>query len=112
MRLGGDQFLLSQWQPVDEGLDGGLAFATAALVRPVFVVARDPRIEVGQPTPLSISKRGDGYLRMLMIHGARSVLLHAAARAQADQVWHVQVMQRCNRNIAGIALANNSARTM
>jgi len=66
----------------------------------------------GKPTLLSISKRGDVYLRTLMIHGARSVLHHAAARPNADQLWHVQVMQRRNRNIAAVALANKNARTM
>ncbi len=67
----------------------------------------------GKPTLLGISKRGDVYLRTLMIHGARSVLHHAATRPQTDdQLWHVQVMQRRNRNIAAVALANKNARTM
>jgi len=66
----------------------------------------------GKPKLLSISKRGDVYLRTLMIHGARSVLHHAAARPQAERLWHVQVMQRRNRNIAAVALANKNARTM
>ena len=66
----------------------------------------------GKPTLLSISKRGDVYLRTLMIHGARSVLHHTAARPQAERFWHVQIMQRRNRNIAAVALANKNARTM
>jgi transposase len=66
----------------------------------------------GKPRLLSISKRGDVYLRTLIIHGARSVLHHAAVRPQADQLWHIQVMRRRNRNIAAVALANKNARTI
>jgi transposase len=66
----------------------------------------------GRSTLLAISKRGDVYLRTLMIQGARSVLHHAAARPQTKPLWHVQVMRRRNRNVAAVALANNNARTM
>jgi transposase len=66
----------------------------------------------GKPTLLGISKRGDSYLRTLMIHGARSVLHHSATAKDADRLWPVQVMRRRNRNIAAVALANKNARTM
>lgn len=66
----------------------------------------------GKPTLLGISKRGDSYLRTLLIHGARSVLHHSAAVKDADRLWHVQVMRRRNQNIAAVALANKNARTM
>lgn len=66
----------------------------------------------GKPTLLGISKRGDSYLRTLLIHGARSVLHHSATAQDADRLWPVQVMRRRNRNVAAVALANKNARTM
>ena len=63
-----------------------------------------------------ISKQGDKYLRMLLIHGARSVL-RAAAAAQAKgkpveglRAWALQVQHRSNHNKAACALANKLAR--
>jgi transposase len=63
-----------------------------------------------------ISKRGDRYLRMLLTHGARSVL-HAAKRASQTgksidglRRWALQVQLRTNHNKAACALANKLAR--
>ena len=63
-----------------------------------------------------ISKRGDRYLRMLLTHGARSVL-HASARAvtagkcvDALRQWALAVQVRSNHNKAACALANKLAR--
>ncbi len=64
-----------------------------------------------------ISKRGDGYLRMLLSHGARSALLLAHRQAtKGDQAltglqrWVLDVEQRTHHNKATIALANKMAR--
>ena len=63
-----------------------------------------------------ISKRGDRYLRMLMTHGARSVLRAATlARNQGKTVsglrqWSLDVQSRSNHNKATCALANKIAR--
>jgi len=63
-----------------------------------------------------ISKQGDTYLRMLLIHGARSVLRAAAlAASQGKSVeglraWALSVQQRTNHNKAACALANKLAR--
>ena len=64
----------------------------------------------------AISKQGDRYLRMLLIHGARSVL-RAAAAAHARgrpldslRAWAVALQQRTNHNKAACALANKMAR--
>jgi transposase len=65
----------------------------------------------GKPKLLGISKRGDVYLRTLMIHGARSALL-ASERTGAENAWHVQVMRRRHKNIAAVALAHKNARTI
>lgn len=65
----------------------------------------------GKPKLLGISKRGDVYLRTLMIHGARSALL-ASNRVGAEQSWQVQLMRRRHQNIAAVALAHKNARTI
>jgi transposase len=58
-----------------------------------------------------ISKRGDGYLRTLLIHGARSVLLHARTR-QPDpfRVWAHKLSKTHVHNKAAVAVANKMAR--
>jgi len=56
----------------------------------------------------SISKRGDPYLRTLMIHGARSVLYHD--KAPTD--WQKRLQERRPANVAAVALANKIARTV
>lgn len=63
----------------------------------------------GKPTLLGMSKRGDAYLRTLLIHGARSVIYRAAQRLDA-QSWLVRLTARRNKNIAAVALANKTAR--
>lgn len=60
----------------------------------------------------SISKRGDSYLRTLLIHGARSVLVHAKAAKCPDrlQAWALKLQARTKHNVAVVALANRLAR--
>jgi len=59
-----------------------------------------------------IHKRGDVYLRTLLIHGARAVLCHAKRRATPDglRAWALQTEKRCGHNVAAVALANKLAR--
>ena len=60
-----------------------------------------------------ISKRGDPYLRMLLIHGARSVLLHAKrSNAPRDRLrtWALERERARGHNKAAVALANKLAR--
>jgi transposase len=57
-----------------------------------------------------ISKRGDRYLRTLLIHGARAVLRVAARQTDPTTTWLKQVQRRRNKNIAAVALANKHAR--
>ena len=66
----------------------------------------------GRPTLLGISKRGDRYLRTLLIHGARSTLRFAAKRTDRRNCWAAAVEERRGRNIAAVALANRNARTV
>jgi transposase len=63
----------------------------------------------GKPTLLGISKRGDSYLRTLLIHGARAVI-RAAQRKPARSGWLQQLLKRRNPNVAAVALANRNAR--
>lgn len=63
-----------------------------------------------------ISKQGDVYLRTLLIHGARSVLIHARRRHKAGQPlnrlqrWAVQLHARVGHNKAAVGVANKLAR--
>ncbi len=63
----------------------------------------------GKQTLLGISKRGDTYLRTLLIHGARSVIRFAEKKAEPEG-WLRKLMARRNKNIAAVALANKNAR--
>ena len=55
----------------------------------------------------SISKRGDPYLRTLLIHGARSVMYHA----KIPTTWQREIQARRPANVAAVALAHKMART-
>ena len=63
----------------------------------------------GKNVLLGISKRGDTYLRTLLIHGARSVIYHAQRRLD-EASWLPKLLQRRNANVAAVALANKNAR--
>ena len=68
----------------------------------------------GKDRLLGISKRGDGYVRGLLIHGARAVIHHIRRRLKAGKPggnqWVEQLLQRCHVNKAAVALANKMAR--
>jgi transposase len=65
----------------------------------------------GKATLLGISKRGDTYLRTLLIHGARAVIRVAERKLETDS-WLKKLLARRNRNVAAVALANKNARTI
>jgi transposase len=64
----------------------------------------------GKAKLLGISKRGNKYLRKLLIHGARAALPHIAARDTALGRWVKALLARAHKNIAVVALANKLAR--
>lgn len=64
----------------------------------------------GRSVLLGISKRGDRYLRALLIHGARSALHRAGRRSDRRSRWAVAVETRRGANVAAVALANKNAR--
>ena len=57
-----------------------------------------------------ISKRGDNYLRKLLVHGARSVVYRSKNRTDKRSLWINSLVKRCGNNKACIALANKNAR--
>lgn len=74
----------------------------------------------GKQRLLGISKRGDAYLRTLLIHGARSVIAALKRRLKAGldpallsrrERWLLDLVNRRNANVAAVALANKNVRT-
>ncbi len=61
----------------------------------------------GKVRLLGISKRGDTYLRTLLVHGARTVMF----KAKDKGAWSEALLQRRPTNVAIVALANKMART-
>jgi len=59
---------------------------------------------------LGISKRGDVYLRMLMVHGAKSVVTRAKHKDDRLSRWVTEIATRRHPNVAAVALANKNAR--
>ncbi|MGH8512094.1 MAG: IS110 family transposase [Gammaproteobacteria bacterium] len=66
----------------------------------------------GKPILLGISKRGDVYLRTLLIHGARAVIQHVERKADPIDSWLKRLLGRRNKNVAAVALANKNARVV
>lgn len=56
-----------------------------------------------------MSKRGDAWLRTMLIHGARAVIYQATQKADPHN-WVYKVAKRRNKNVAAVALANKTAR--
>jgi transposase len=61
----------------------------------------------GKQNLLGISKRGDSYLRTLLIHGSRSVIRYADT---SNNRWLMSLSERRNKNVVAVALANKNAR--
>jgi transposase len=64
----------------------------------------------GKPKLLGISKRGDTYLRTLLIHGARSAIASAQRKPGYEHSWLGRLLARRHKNIVACALANHNAR--
>jgi transposase len=63
----------------------------------------------GKTNLQGISKRGDTYLRTLLIHGARAVIRQVERKVNL-QGWLADLLGRRNKNVAAVALANKNAR--
>lgn len=66
----------------------------------------------GKNVLLGISKRGDTYLRTLLIHGARAAVAAAKRKQDARSRWINTLAARRGANIAAVALANKNARIL
>ena len=64
----------------------------------------------GKPRLLGISKRGNGYLRRLLIHGARAALTPLSGGTTPLGAWLSALLARAHRNVAVVALAGRLAR--
>jgi transposase len=64
----------------------------------------------GKPRLLGISKRGDLYLRKLLVHGARATLRWVALKDDPRSQWVKALVARRGKNRAAVALANKNAR--
>ena len=64
----------------------------------------------GKSRLLGISKRGDRYVRTLLIHGARAVVVRAGAKPDARSRWIAEKRRQRGTNRACVAVANKNAR--
>lgn len=64
----------------------------------------------GKERILGISKRGDAYLRTLLIHGARSAVYAAKGKTDPLSRWINALLERRHVNVVIVALANKTAR--
>jgi len=64
----------------------------------------------GKERLLGISKRGDAYLRTLLVHGARSALRTAQNKEDRLSRWVSRIATTRHHNVAAVALANKTAR--
>ena len=129
MQIAGIELKLKSWLKVDKAARAiadipgvGLLTATAAVATmgdaKAFKSGREFAAWVGlvpkqtgtggKTRLLGISKRGDTYLRTLLIHGARSVLTHA----KQPGAWVDELGKRRPSNVVVVALANKMARTI
>ena len=66
----------------------------------------------------SITRAGDSYLRVLLIHGARSAILAAARKVRRGhrlttvETWALELAVRAGHNKAAVAMANKMARAL
>jgi transposase len=66
----------------------------------------------GKQRLYGITKRGDVYLRTLLIHGARSALRSAGEKQDRMLRWAVRLAEKRGFNVAAVALANKLARVI
>ena len=66
----------------------------------------------GRELLLGISKRGDGYLRRLLIHGAMAAVTYASKRSTRRSRWALEKVKTRGMNKATVAYANHNARVI
>ncbi len=93
-------------------LGDGKAFSSARQVAAWLGLVPRQASSGGKPKLLGISKRGDVYLRTLLVHGARAVVKAAAKKGDSQSRWINDLVKRRNHNIAAVAVANKNARVV
>ena len=91
-------------------LGDGQAFHSGRQAAAWLGIVPKQRGSGGKQQLLGISKRGDVYLRQLLIHGARAVLRRL--KPEPAEGWLAQLTERRPRNVAAVALANKNARIL
>lgn len=66
----------------------------------------------GKPRLLGISKKGDRYIRKLLVHGARSTVRHLDKKVDKRSMWLKSLIERRGVNKAVVAMANKNARVI
>jgi transposase len=64
----------------------------------------------GKNQLLGISKRGDSYVRALLVHGARAMIRTAKSKDDRLSQWVTRLATRRHPNVAAVAMANKTAR--
>jgi transposase len=70
------------------------------------------QVTTGGKPPASITKRGNKYLRKLLVHGARAALPSLSASTTPLGKWLRSLLERAHKNTVIVALANKLARTV
>ena len=100
----------SQQQPYLPQSVTSPASKTAVNLPPGLDLVPKQRSSGGMPRLFQISKRGDRYLRTLLIHGARAALSRAAGKTDARSQWIGRMQKRRHPNVVAVALANKNVR--
>jgi transposase len=88
----------------------GEQFANGRQMSAAFGLTPRQQSSGGKERLLGISKRGDAYLRVLLIHGARSVLRNSKDKDDRLSQWLTRLAARSHPNVAVVAMANKTTR--
>jgi len=88
----------------------GEQFANGRQMSAAFGLTPGQHSSGGKERMLGISKRGDVYLRSLLIHGARAVIRTAKGKDDRLSQWATRLAARRHPNVAAAALANKTVR--
>ena len=66
----------------------------------------------GRTQLLGITKRGDTYIRKLLVQGARAIMRVVGRHDDRQSLWVRQLLERRHKHVVAVALANKLARTI
>jgi transposase len=94
----------------DAAVGNGAQFANGRQMSAAFGLTPRQHSSSGKERLLGISKRGDVYLRSLLIHGARAVIRTAKDKDDRLSEWVTRLAARSHPKVAAVALANKTTR--